>query len=1546
MTEKSIEGFRQSPQQEHLWLLQAEAGGLAYRAQCAVRIEGSLDSAALRRSLNQLCERYEILRTTFRRLSGIAIPLQVINEPGENGLLIGVDELSLVGLDWQEQEQELDRLFQEDGLRAFRLEETPLASARLVALAHNKHELQICMPSLYSDSEGLKILVNEICRTYASVFNEEKLLDEPMQYADLSEWQNQLLEKEEMRAGRDFWREKKIEGLSNFEPAFKRNRSKQSEFNPEFITSALDQDFLSAIELLAKDYDVCVLAVLLTGWYVLLGRLAEQSQVVIGVASNGRTYDGLGEALGLLTKYLPLSYQLEEGMRFCDVLRRIEAQTNEAREWQEYFSWDPISTGTQSIERAPFTTACFEFSDISEQWHAAGLTFSIRKRNACVDRFSLKLLCERRKDSFAAQFHFDPSQFSRPDIERLAAHFIQLLKSAVADPRAAIESLDILSDADRRRILIEFNDSKKDYSTGESVQELFEQQVRRTPDNIAAGFGEQKLSYAELNARANQLANYLGRLLVGPESIVGICTERSLDTVVGVLGIIKAGGAYLPLDSSYPQEHLDFMLDNAEVKVLLSHQRLLSKFAEFRGQIVCLDSDWPKIAVASRQNPPTRTRPENLVYVIYTSGSTGRPKGVMIEHRSLINYLSWVNEELLGRDFIALPLVTGLTFDASTRQLFAPLLGGREVWALPSEVVTQPSQLLKEIARRDKAGLSCVPSFWAAVLDEIRSAQIDPETIPLTHLLLGGDRVSDELIKRSFNALPQLQIINLYGPTETTVNASFARINPQDNITIGHPVANTQIYLTDSKRRPVPIGITGEMHVGGAGLARGYLNRPDLTAEKFIPNPFSDLPGARLYRTGDLARFQPQGNIILLGRNDSQVKIRGFRIETLEIEAHLAQHPALRDAVVIAREDAPGDKRLVAYVVVGDEQSLSVSDLREFLSAKLPDYMVPVAFVFLESFPVTPHGKLDLRSLPAPDRASIAGIVSYIAPRTPIEEILARIWANVLSVEQIGVHDNFFLSGGHSLIATQVMSRVRTAFQIEMPLRALFESPTVAGLAQTIEKAIKQGQGIEAPPILPVSRDAELPLSFAQQRLWFLDQLKPGSSVYNFPNAVRLEGDLSIPAFEYSLSQITRRHETLRTNFRMIDGRPVQIIAQAERVKVPVVDLRELNEEMRATEVARMAKEESLRPFDLAHDRLLRVTLLRVGDQEHVVLLTMHHIITDGWSMSILIKEMAALYEAFLSGQPSPLPELPIQYADYSVWQRRWLRGQGLEDHLAYWKQQLGDELPASEIATDRPRPSIQTFRGEAEPIAVPLEMLKGLQKLSSTEGVTLYMTLLSALAVLLHRYTQQQSVVIGSSIANRNRIETEGLIGLFVNLLVLRTDLSGDPTFLELLRRVRDVCLGTQAYQDLPFEKLVDELHPHRDLSRNPLFQMVFVLQNVPSRSIELPNLVLKPVVVDTGIVPFDLILSLGEQTDGLFGSLTYNADLFNRSRIKRMLGHYESLLKGILTDPGQRISSLRLMNEEETAGLTASHFPKAKLSPKQFEDLLLAINSTANQG
>jgi non-ribosomal peptide synthetase component F len=699
------------------------------------------------------------------------------------------------------------------------------------------------------------------------------------------------------------------------------------------------------------------------------------------------------------------------------------------------------------------------------------------------------------------------------------------------------------------------------------------------------------------------------------------------------------------------------------------------------------------------------------------------------------------------------------------------------------------------------------------------------------------------------------------------------------------------------------------LYIGGEGLARGYVGRPDLTAEKFIPDPFSGAPGARLYKTGDLARYLPDANLEFLGRSDDQVKIRGFRIELGEIAAALRQHPAVREAVVAA-QDGHGEKRLVAYLAGNRDARPTANELRGFLKDKLPEHMMPAVFVLLDALPLTANGKIDRRALPTPNGQRPELDEAFVASHTATEELLAQIWGQVLGVERVGIYDNFFHLGGHSLLATQVVSRIRETFQVEMPLRCMFEAPTVAGLAATIDVS---RTGLQAPPIVPVPRDGELPLSFAQQRLWFIDQLDPGNSVYNFPAAVRLKGQLNVVALKQSLDEIVRRHEALRTTFAIVDGRPVQIIAPAQTLTLPIVDLRELPETEREAEVQRLATNQAQRTFDLAHGPLVRATVLRLGENEHVGLLTMHHIVSDGWSTGILIREMATLYEGFCSRRPTSLPELPIQYADFAHWQRHWLDSGVLESQLTYWTIQLAGASPFLDLPTDHTRPIVQRFRGAHESLRLPKNLSAELKALSRQEGVTLFMTLLAAFKILLHYYTSQDDIIIGTPIANRNRLETEGLIGFFVNTLVLRTDFSGDPDFRELLGRVREVCLGAYAHQDLPFERLVEELHPARDLSRNPLFQVMFVLQNGHPGTLELPGLTLIPVEVDSGTTHFDLTLHIADTGDELVASLAYNTDLFETGSIDRMLRHFQMLLETVCASPGRRLSELSLLTDAE---------------------------------
>ena len=758
---------------------------------------------------------------------------------------------------------------------------------------------------------------------------------------------------------------------------------------------------------------------------------------------------------------------------------------------------------------------------------------------------------------------------------------------------------------------------------------------------------------------------------------------------------------------------------------------------------------------------------------------------------------------------------------------------------------------------------------------------------------------------------------------------------------IGRPISNTQIYLLDPTSEPVPIGVAGELHIGGAGLARGYLGRPDLTAERFVPDPFGQA-GERLYRTGDLARYRADGNIEFLGRIDHQVKIRGFRVELGEIEAALTRLPQLREAVAIAREDSPGDKRLVAYMVAAEGAALEAAELRGALARELPDYMIPSAFVPLDALPLTPNGKIDRRRLPAPDLdAQIAH--SYVAPRNATEETLCRIFADVLGLERVGVDDDFFQLGGHSLLAVQIVSRIWRELERQLPLRSLFASPRIADFAAQLDVAVGEAA---LPDIRPVSRSAPLPLSFAQQRLWFLDQLQPGDAAYNIPAALRVIGDFDTAAFAFAVNEIVRRHEVLRTAFVLRDGVATQVIAPALAIATPIIDLGGLDQEMREAEALRLAAEEARHPFDLATGPLLRVKTLDLGirpataERERVVLFTMHHIVSDGWSSGVLLREFVELYEAFVAGRPSPLPELAIQYADYAVWQRQWLQGDVLDRQLAYWREKLGGAPPALDLPTDHARPARQDHAGARRSFTIGKHVADRLASLGRDEGATLFMTLLAAFQLLLSRYSGQHDISVGTPVANRRRLELEELIGFFVNTLVMRADLSGDPSFRVLLARVRETALGAQAHQDLPFERLVEELRPVRDMSRDPLFQVMFSLQNAPKSAAAVSGLRFEPLASEGASAKFDLTLSIAETDKGLVASIEYATALFEASTIDRMARHYCALLEGIASDPDRRIGELDMLEAAERHRLlvewndTATDYPQDKLVHELFEE------------
>jgi amino acid adenylation domain-containing protein len=1121
---------------------------------------------------------------------------------------------------------------------------------------------------------------------------------------------------------------------------------------------------------------------------------------------------------------------------------------------------------------------------------------------------------------------------------------------------------------EQHQLLSEWNNTYVDYPLEQCFPQLFEAQVELTPNAVAVVFEDQKLTYQQLNARANIWARYLVEQGVGTEKIiVALLCERNIDFLTAMLAIFKAGGAYLPLNPHHPPERTAQILSQSQVPLILSAKSwesmvspILDSLETFLQLLYIEDLEQQDY---KPENLPVRCNPRSLAYVIYTSGSTGKPKGAMLEHRGMLNHLyaKVTDLQLSASDVVAQTATQ--TFDISIWQFLVALLLGGQVEIISNEIAADPDKLLQIVERQKISILEIVPSLLRMILQNLEvDGGVQTELSCLRWLLLTGETLPPKLCRQWFDYYPSIPMMNAYGPTECSDDVTHYPIYqpPAEgvlNIPIGRPISNTQLYVLDDQLQPVPIGVAGELYVGGIGVGRGYLNNPTLTQQIFIENPFENISNSdatvrpinsKLYKTGDKVRYLPDGNIEFIGRIDYQVKIRGFRIELGEIEVVLAQHTQVREAVVIAREDQPGNQYLAAYVVMGNPQlptphSPLPIPLNEYLKEKLPDYMIPAVFVQMESIPLTPNGKVDRRALPIPN-FQISLSDNFVPPSTPNQGILAKLWGEVLNLkQQVGVHDNFFELGGNSLLATQVISRLRSRIGIEVTLRSLFEKPTVAELSELIDLAQHNTFDLQASTqlatIVPVPRSEHLPLSFAQARLWFLSQLSGESATYNMLEPLHLVGSLNIGALEMAVQEIVQRHEVLRTNFKIVNDSPVQVISKHITLTMPVVNWQCLKEEEQSTQVQQLAIAESQEPFDLSNGPLLRVTLVRLREKSHVLLLTMHHIVSDGWSMGVFIEELSALYSAFCAGQPLQLPKLTIQYADFAHWQQQWLTGEILQTQLNYWKQQLASVPPLLELPTDRPRPSIQTFQGSSVYFQLNQELTTKLKTLSQQSGATLFMSLLAAFATLLSRYSGQEDIVIGSPIANRNRSEIESLIGFFVNTLVLRAQLEGNPTFIELLERVRSITLAAYEHQDLPFEKLVSELQPERSLSHTPLFQVMFALQNAPMGKLELPDLTMTPLKMESVNARFDLTLLMEETEAELIGEFVYNKDLFDASTITRMAGHFQILLEGIVSNSQQRVAQLPLLTPTEQHQLleqwndTQADYPHDKCIHQLFE-------------
>ena len=1481
-----IQGFRLSPQQRRVWLLQRDSR--AFRSHCAISIVGPLDIDVLKATVYRLIERHEILRTSFECLPGMKLPVQVTADEVTHSLC----EVDFSDQSVAERSSLVDQLFEDQLGVADRY--------TLVRLSPVEYVLLISLPALCADKQTLNNLLGEVSRLYL----ESDELEETVQYAQFSAWQHELLEENDSEAGHEFWRKQASSTAPTLKLPLESSPTEISTFTPRTHTLLLDNDTPNG-------------AFLFTCWQSLLRRLTKQDDIAIRYLCNGRVYEEMSDAFGLYDRWPLLHSRFQEDEPFTKVLDQIDRTVTDAREWQEYYP------GGDEVDES----IGFDFTEQPAARVAGGLRFSITRQYSCTERMKLTLSCTRTEHALIAEFHYDPSFYSESVIENLAGQFRSLVRSATNRPESLISELEIVGERERQKLLVEWNATQAEFERDATIQQLFETQAALTPDALALLYDDQQLTFHELNGRANQLARHLQSLGVGAETRVALCVERSLEMIVGLLGILKAGGAYVPLDAAQPPSRLSFMLEDAQVGVLLTQESLNSLLPAHNARVVCLDTDSQAIAQHDSSNLPSQATAQNLAYMIYTSGSTGRPKGTMIEHRSIINLLGALTRTVYAGVDHALRVSVNapLAFDSSVKQVIQ-LLSGHALCVIPEEVRRDGERMLRYLAEHEVDVLDCTPSQLRLLLS---SGLGTYDQLAVRRVLVGGEAI-DAALWHELSAQDSVAYFNVYGPTECTVDTTVRNItNEQSEPSLGRAISNVQVYLLDEWQQLVPVGMTGELCVGGDGVGRGYHDRADLTAEKFIPDPFSMKPGARLYRTGDAARYTETGELEYAGRLDGQVKIRGSRIELGEVEVALSVHPAVQACAVMAREDAQGGARLVAYVVLHESGSSSVKELRAFLSEKLPEYMIPSVVMLLEEMPLTPNGKINRQALPAPGQMRPDLDEAFAAPRTPGEGILAGMWEHLLGVERVGINDDFFELGGHSLLAMQLISRVREAFQIEIPLPALFAAPTVATLAVRIEEIIKAGDGLLAPPIRPVPRTANMPLSFAQMRLWFLHQLDPASVLYNLPLAIRLRGGVNVAAMEQTLTEIVRRHEVLRTTYATSGGQPIQVINPPQPFSLPVVDLSALPVDQREAEARRLATAEAMRPFNLSEGPLMRATFLALDEDEYLALFTMHHITSDGWSMALLTREVAVLYEAFSAGAASPLPELPVQYADFAQWQRNWLRGEVLDAHLDFWKQQLDGAPPVHQLPTDRPRPAVPTYRGANRSITLSEDVTATLKALSREEGVTLFMTLLAGFQTLLHRYSGQPDVVVGTGIANRNRAEIEGLLGFFVNSLVLRTDLSGNPTFRELLARVREVTLGAYAHQEMPFEVLVEALQPERNLNYNPLFQVMVILQNTPRKASGVSGLSLSSREVEIGTSKFDLYLVISEGTDHIGFGLEYSTDLFDETTIQRMLSHFNNLFQAICADPDTRLQELALLSPEESRHLLSDFNPQAVALP-----------------
>ncbi|MCO5973403.1 non-ribosomal peptide synthetase [Actinoallomurus soli] len=1462
--------------QQRLWFLdQLDVRSATYAMPLALRLTGEIDVDALRSALADVVARHEVLRTVYPQVDGE--PCQVIRDDARPELRV-------------EEVDDLAAALSRDAAHGFDLATEIPVRARLYAVGPGEHVLLLVLHHIAADGWSFAPLARDLITAYAAHAEGRSPAWRPLpvQYADYAVWQRELLGSEDapdslISQQITYWRDTLTGIPDQLDLPTDRPRPAQASYRGGRVPVDIDPELRAGIAALARNAHCSVFMVVQAALATLLTRLGAGTDVPIGTPIAGRTDQTLDDLVGMFVNTLVLRTDTSGDPTFRELITRVRDTDLAAYQHQDlpFERLVEILNPPRSMARHPLFQVMLAFQNNPRaRLTLPGLTAEPLRADTTTAKFDLHFVLEDG-DGLSGVLEYATDLFDEATAETIVTRFVRLLRAVVADPDVALRDIDVLDERERHRVLEEWNATARPVPEAAPV-ELFEAQVARTPDAPALVAGTLDdpatpvtFTYARLNEEADRLARHLvEKHGAGPERLVALALPRTAELLVALLAVHKTGAAYLPIDTRFPADRIAMMIEDARPVAAVTCDTtahvLPGDLSAVR--LPLRPHDRPAEPVAARAR-----RPGHPAYVIYTSGSTGRPKGVVVPHGTVTNLLVSMAEQVPLTPEDTLVAVTTVGFDISVVEVYLPLLAGARIRLAREEEVTDPARLGRLLA--DATVMQATPTLWQELtgLPELDGLRV----------LVGGEALPSGLARALLDR--GCAVRNLYGPTETTIWSTGTEIDQATAARppIGRPLANTRVYILDDALRPVPPGVPGELYIAGSGPARGYLGRPDLTAERFVADPYG--PG-RMYRTGDLARHRPDGRIEYLGRIDHQVKVRGFRIELGEIEAVLTAHEAVAQAVAVVREDRPGDRRVAAYVVGAVEPA----ELRKFAGQSLPDSMLPSSITVLDALPLTPNGKLDRRALPAPEMEP-----SSQGPRTPVEEVLCGIFAEVLGTPAVGVDDGFFTLGGDSLLATRVIARARSVLGVEIPVRTLFETPTVAGLAE-----VAQGADTARPPLTPRPRTTGTPpLSYAQRRLWYLARLEGRSATYALPLALRLTGDLDVDALRSALADVVARHEALRTIFPESDGAPYQVILEDERPELRVEETDDL---------AAALSRDAAHGFDLATEIPVRARLYRTGPGEHVLLLVLHHIAADGWSFAPLARDLITAYAAHAEDRPPAWRPLPVQYADYAAWQRELLGSEDDPDSLisqqiTYWRDTLTGIPDQLDLPTDRPRPAQASHRGGQVPVRLDAE---GVRTLARRTNASVFMVVQAALAALLSRLGAGTDVPIGTPIAGRTDQTLDDLVGMFVNTLVLRTDTSGDPTFRELITRVRDTDLAAYQHQDLPFERLVEILNPPRSMARHPLFQVMLAFQNNPSAELHIPGGAAEPLPLHAGVAKFDLTLSL---EDGLDGVLEYATDLFDAATAEAIAARLGRLLTAVAADPDARIGAIDLLDDGE---------------------------------